>query len=297
MCTIPFTGSGVAIITPFRDGKINFDKLGELLEMHVAKSTDAIVICGTTGEASAMPDSEHLEAIAYTVDKIKGRIPVIAGAGSNDTQHGVKLSMEAEKLGVDGLLSVTPYYNKTTQKGLYLHYMEIAKHVNIPIILYNVPSRTGVNIQPETLLKLAEADTIVGIKEASGNMSQATKIAALLGDRIAMYSGDDDMILPVLSVGGKGVISVLANILPQETHDICENFFAGNLEEARKLQLKYYDLVKALFIEVNPIPVKEAMNLLGYEVGELRLPLCEMEDKNREKLRYELERVGLTIKK
>ncbi len=296
MSGVPFTGSGVAIVTPFRDGKINFDKLGELIDLHIANHTDAIIICGTTGEAAAMPDEEHLEAISYTVDRVKGRIPVIAGTGSNDTMHGVHLSKRAEELGADGLLSVTPYYNKATQKGLVMHYMEIAKHVDIPIIVYNVPSRTGVNLQPETLLKLTEADNIVGIKEAGGNLSQVAKIASMCGDRVAIYSGDDDVIVPVLSLGGKGVISVLANILPRETHDICEKFFNGDIAGARELQLRYYDLVKALFIEVNPIPVKTAMNMLGYDVGALRLPLCDMEEKNRAILRQALISAGLTIK-
>lgn len=291
-----FTGSGVAIVTPFSNGKIDFDKLGELIELHIEKKTDSIIICGTTGEATTMPDAEHLEAISYTVQKVAGRIPVIAGTGSNDTNHGVKLSMDAQKLGVDALLSVTPYYNKATQKGLVAHYMEIAKHVDIPIIAYNVPSRTGVNLLPETLLKLTEAENIVGVKEAGGNISQVAKIAALCGDKIDIYSGDDDIIVPVLSLGGKGVISVMANILPYETHMICEKFFAGDVAGARELQLSYYDLVKALFIEVNPIPIKTAMNLLGYQVGELRLPLCEMEEKNLEVLRRELVKAGLKIK-
>lgn len=296
MKKIPFTGSGVAIVTPFKNGKIDFDKLGELIEFHIANSTDAIVICGTTGESAAMPDAEHISAVEYTVKKVNGRIPVVAGAGSNDTHHGVELSKAVERVGADAILSVTPYYNKATQKGLIMHYTEIAKAVNIPIILYNVPGRTGVNIQPETLLKLSEIDNIVGIKEAGGNISQVAKIASLCGDKIAIYSGDDDMIVPVMSLGGVGVISVLANVLPQETHDITAKFFEGDIKGARELQLKLYDLVKALFIEVNPIPVKTAMNLLGFDVGPLRLPLCEMEEKNLKVLRAEMEKLGMKIK-
>ncbi len=295
MKKLPFTGSGVALITPFKNGKIDFDKMGELIELHIEKQTDSIIICGTTGESAAMPDAEHISAIEYAVNKAAGRIPIIAGAGSNDTAHGVALSAKAAKVGADALLSVTPYYNKATQKGLVRHYTEIAKVVDIPIILYNVPSRTGVNIQPETLLELSKIEHIVGVKEAGGNISQVAKIASLCGDEVAIYSGDDDMIVPVMSLGGVGVISVLANILPKETHDITAMCFAGDYKGARELQLKYYDLIKALFIEVNPIPVKTAMNLLGYDVGELRLPLCEMEEKNVAVLKRELEKIGLTI--
>lgn len=296
MKKLPFTGSGVAIVTPFKDGKINFDKLGELIEFHIENSTDAIIICGTTGESAAMPDAEHISAVEYTVQKANGRIPVIAGAGSNDTHHGVELSKSVQKVGADAILSVTPYYNKATQKGLIYHYTEIASAVDIPIILYNVPSRTGVNIQPETLLKLSEIENIVAVKEAGGNISQVAKIAALCGDKMAIYSGDDDCIVPVMSLGGAGVISVVANILPKETHDITARCLAGDYKGARELQLKLYDLIKALFIEVNPIPVKTAMNMLGYEVGDLRLPLCEMEEKNKAVLRAEMEKLGMEIK-
>lgn len=296
MSKLPFTGSGVAIVTPFKNGKIDFDKLGELIEFQIANSTDAIIICGTTGESAAMPDAEHISAIEYTVQKVKGRIPVVAGAGSNDTNHGVHLSKDAQRVGADALLSVTPYYNKATQKGLVMHYSAIASAVDIPIILYNVPSRTGVNMLPETLLKLSEIDNIVGVKEAGGNISQVAKIASLCGDKMAIYSGDDDMIVPVMSLGGAGVISVLANILPKETHDITAHCLAGDFESARKLQLKLYDLIKALFIEVNPIPVKTALNLMGFDVGELRLPLCEMEEKNIAVLRAEMEKAGIQLK-
>ncbi|MBE7063598.1 MAG: 4-hydroxy-tetrahydrodipicolinate synthase [Clostridia bacterium] len=293
---MPFTGSGVAIVTPFKNGKINFDKLGELIEFHIANSTDAIIICGTTGESAAMPDAEHISAIEYTVQKVAGRIPVVAGAGSNDTHHGVNLSRDAQRVGADALLSVTPYYNKATQKGLVMHYSAIASAVDIPIILYNVPSRTGVNMLPETLLKLSEIDNIVGVKEAGGNISQVAKIASLCGDKMAIYSGDDDMIVPVMSLGGAGVISVLANILPKETHDITAHCLAGDYVSARQIQLKLYDLIKALFIEVNPIPVKTALNLMGFDVGELRLPLCEMEEKNLAVLRAEMEKAGIALK-
>ncbi len=296
MSKLPFTGSGVAIVTPFKNGKINFDKLGELIEFHIANSTDAIIICGTTGESAAMPDAEHISAIEYTVQKVAGRIPVVAGAGSNDTHHGVNLSRDAQRVGADALLSVTPYYNKATQKGLVMHYSAIASAVDIPIILYNVPSRTGVNMLPETLLKLSEIDNIVGVKEAGGNISQVAKIASLCGDKMAIYSGDDDMIVPVMSLGGAGVISVLANILPKETHDITAHCLAGDYVSARQIQLKLYDLIKALFIEVNPIPVKTALNLMGFDVGELRLPLCEMEEKNLAVLRAEMEKAGIALK-
>ncbi len=296
MKNLPFTGSGVALVTPFKNGKINFDKMGELIELHIEKQTDAIIVCGTTGESATMPDAEHISAVEYSVQKAKGRIPIIAGAGSNDTSHGVHLSAEMQRVGADALLSVTPYYNKATQKGLIRHYTDIAKAVDIPIILYNVPSRTGVNIQPETLLQLSEIEHIVGVKEAGGNISQVAKIAALCGDKVAIYSGDDDMIVPVMSLGGVGVISVVANILPKETHDITARCFAGDFKGARELQLKLYDLIKALFIEVNPIPVKTAMNLLGYDVGELRMPLCEMEEKNIAVLRAEMEKLGMQIK-
>ena len=296
MKNLPFTGSGVALVTPFKDGKIDFHKMGELVELHIEKHTDAIIVCGTTGESATMPDAEHISAVEYCVQKAAGRIPIVAGAGSNDTSHGVQLSAAMQRVGADALLSVTPYYNKATQKGLIRHYTEIANVVDIPIILYNVPSRTGVNIQPETLLELSKIEHIVGVKEAGGNISQVAKIAALCGDKVAIYSGDDDMIVPVMSLGGVGVISVLANILPQETHDITARCFAGDFKGARELQLKLYDLIKALFIEVNPIPVKTAMNMLGYNVGELRMPLCEMEEKNAAVLRAELEKLGMEIK-
>lgn len=289
---LPFTGSGVAIVTPFDGMSTDYDELGRLIELHIANGTDAIVICGTTGEASTMPDSEHLAAIEYTVNTVNGRIPVIAGTGSNDTYHAAELSKKAEQLGADGLLQVTPYYNKTTQKGLVEHFTQVANAVKIPIILYNVPSRTGMSISIDTLKKLAEIDNIVAVKEASGNISYAAKLAAEV-PQLHIYSGNDDMIVPILSLGGKGVISVVANIMPRETHDICEKFFKGDIEGSRKLQLEMLELINALFIETNPIPVKTAMRELGYKVGNLRMPLCDMEDKNLEILKNAMSKLGV----
>jgi len=291
-----FTGSGVAIVTPFTEDGVDFQKLGELIEYQISEKTDAIIICGTTGEASTMPDEEHMATIKYTVEKVNGRIPVIAGTGSNDTKHCIELSKYAESVGSDGLLLVTPYYNKTTQKGLVEHYKAVAKEVNIPIILYNVPGRTGVNITPETLKTLSEVDNIVAIKEASGNISQVAQMAALCGDSIDIYSGNDDMIVPILSLGGKGVISVVANIAPKDTHDIIEKYMQGDIEGSRNLQLKMLPLINALFIEVNPIPVKTAMNLLGYHVGKLRMPLTDMSEKNLNILKQELINYGFKLK-
>lgn len=289
---LPFTGSGVAIVTPFNGDTTNYDELGRLIEMHIEKGTDAIIICGTTGEASTMPDSEHLAAIEYTVKKAAGRIPIIAGTGSNETAHAVALSKKAEKLGADGLLQVTPYYNKASSKGLIAHFTAIAESVSIPIILYNVPSRTGVNISIPVLKELAKIPNIVAIKEASGNISYTAKVAAEVPE-LYIYSGNDDMIVPVLSLGGKGVISVLANVMPQETHDMCQAFFDGNTEKAKDMQLKYLELINALFVEVNPIPVKTALNLMGYNAGNLRLPLIEMEEKNLEVLKNSMKSAGL----
>ncbi len=288
-----FTGSGVAIITPFlENGAVDFDALEKLIEFQIAHKTDAIIICGTTGEASTMPDAEHLSVIRFAVEKTAGRVPVIAGAGSNDTAHGVELCKEAAKTGIDGLLLVTPYYNKATQKGLYLHYKAMATATDLPLILYNVPGRTGVNIGVDTAKKLAELDQVVAIKEASGNISYTAQIAAACPE-LTIYSGNDDMILPCLSLGGKGVISVLANVMPEETHDMCEKFFTGDTEGAAKLQLDLLDLVNALFIEVNPIPVKTALHLMGMCGGTLRLPLCEMTDGNLAVLKQALTKHGL----
>lgn len=283
-----FTGSGVAIITPFaKDGSIDFEELGKILEFQIENETDAIIICGTTGESAAMPDSEHLSVIDYTVKKVNGRIPVIAGTGSNDTAHGINLCKAAEKLGVDGLLTVTPYYNKTTQRGLVKHFTALANSVKIPLILYNVPSRTGLNIKPDTLLELSKVENIIGIKEASGNITQVAQMAAKCPDMV-IYSGNDDQIIPIMSVGGLGVISVLANIEPKKTHDMCQKFLDKDTEGAMKLQLEAMEVIDALFCEVNPIPVKKAMSLMGYNTDTLRLPLCEISPENEKYLRRAL---------
>jgi 4-hydroxy-tetrahydrodipicolinate synthase len=290
---LPFTGSGVAIITPFDGNKTNYDELGKLIEMHIANKTDAIIICGTTGEASTMPDEEHLAAIEYTVKKAAGRICIVAGTGSNDTAHAVALSKKAEELGADALLQVTPYYNKATQKGLVAHFGAVAEAVSIPIILYNVPSRTGVSISIDTLKELAaKYENIVGVKEASGNISYTAKVAAEVPE-LYIYSGNDDMIVPVLSLGGKGVISVVANIMPEETHNICKYYFDGEVDKSRELQLKMLDLINKLFIEVNPIPVKTAMNMMGFNAGNLRMPLTDMSESNKEALRQSMINMGL----
>lgn len=282
--TLPFTGSGVAIITPFDGNTTNYDALGELIDWQIEQGTDAIIICGTTGEASTMPDAEHLAAIEYTVKRVAKRVPVIAGTGSNETAHAIELSKKAEALGADGLLQVTPYYNKTTQKGLIAHFGAIADAVNIPIILYNVPSRTGVNISIPVLKELAKRDNIVAIKEASGNISYTAQVAAEVPE-LYIYSGNDDMIVPVMSLGGKGVISVLANVMPKETHELCKAYLDGECTKATKMQLDLLDLVNALFIEVNPIPVKTAINLMGKNGGNLRLPLVDMADDTLAKLK------------
>lgn len=280
-----FKGSGVAIITPFtKNNKINYTKFAELIEYQIKNQTDAIVVCGTTGEASTLSENEKKELINFTVEVVKKRIPVIAGTGGNNTSNVVTLSKYAQKVGADGLLIVTPYYNKCTQNGLYLHYKEISDNANIPIILYNVPSRTGVNIEIETLVKLSNLPNIIGIKEASSNISQIMDIFSRIDKKFLVYSGNDDQILPILSLGGQGVISVLANIYPKETHDICYEFFNGNIDVSRQLQFKYLDLIKSLFKEVNPIPIKEALNYLGYDVGKCRLPLCDMSTKNKDLL-------------
>ena len=282
--TLPFTGSGVAIITPFDGNTTNYDALGELIDWQIEQGTDAIIICGTTGEASTMPDAEHLAAIEYTVERVAKRVPVIAGTGSNETAHAIELSKKAEELGADGLLQVTPYYNKTTQKGLIAHFGAIADAVNIPIILYNVPSRTGVNISIPVLKELAKRDNIVAIKEASGNIGYTAQVAAEVPE-LYIYSGNDDMIVPVMSLGGKGVISVLANVMPKETHELCKAYLDGECTKATKMQLDLLDLVNALFIEVNPIPVKTAINLMGKNGGNLRLPLVDMADDTLAKLK------------
>ena len=289
MKDIVFRGAGVAIITPFTEDGINFDELGRIIEDQIAGGTDAIVITGTTGESATMTDAEHKSAIKYAVEKVAGRIPVVAGTGSNETDYAIQLSKYAEEVGADALLVVTPYYNKCTQKGLVQHYTAIADAVNIPIIMYNVPSRTGVNIQVPTYKKLSEHPRIVAVKEASGDLSQIAKIRHACGDDLAVYSGNDDQIIPILSLGGQGVISVLSNVAPRETHNICQLYFDGKVQEAAKLQIEFIDLIGALFCEVNPIPVKVAMRMKGYNAGILRLPLSEMEPEHEALLRKALE--------
>lgn len=289
-----FRGSGVAIVTPFKEnGEINYELLGDLIEFQIENNTDSIIICGTTGESSTLNDHDHLECIRFAVDKVNKRVPVIAGTGSNDTEHGVFLTKRAKQLGADACLLVTPYYNKTTQKGLIEHYAYIAKKVDIPLILYNVPSRTGLNITPKTALELSKIDNIVAIKEASGNISQVAELMNLCEGKLDLYSGNDDQIVPLLSLGGKGVISVLANVAPKQTHDIVQQYLDGNIEESRKLQLKMLPLINALFCEVNPIPVKAALELMGYPVGRCRMPLTSMEDAHLELLTKEMKNAGL----
>ena len=287
-----FKGAGVAIVTPFHaDGSINYEKF---VESQIAGGTDAIIVCGTTGESSTLTHEEHLDLIRFCIETVKGRVPVVAGTGSNCTETAVYLSTEAEKYGADGLLLVTPYYNKATQNGLFAHYKKIADSVKLPIILYNVPSRTGCNIQPQTAARLCtEVENIVGIKEASGNISQIAKLMSLAGDKVDLYSGNDDQIVPILSLGGKGVISVLSNIAPKQTHDICQMYFDGNVEGSRDLQLKAIPVIDGLFCEVNPIPVKKAMNFMGLEAGPLRRPLTEMEDAHAAGLKKAMEDFGI----
>lgn len=274
-----FKGSGVAIVTPFDENyQVDYEQLRKLVDFHVEHKTDAIIVCGTTGESATQSVEEHLESISVVAEQANGRIPVIAGAGSNDTNTAIEISQESEKCGVDGLLIVTPYYNKCTQGGLVQHYTKVAESTDLPIIMYNVPSRTGCNILPATAVKIAkEVDNIVAIKEASGNISQVAELAALANGCIDIYSGNDDQILPLMSLGGIGVISVTANIIPDDTHDLCQKFFEGDIEGARALQLKAIELCKALFCEVNPIPVKKATELMGMTNGVVRLPLTEME--------------------
>lgn len=290
-----FKGAGVAIVTPFtKNNEVDFDKLGELIEYQIAGGTDAIIICGTTGEASTLTHEEHLECIRYTVNKVAKRVPVIAGTGSNATDTAIYLSQEAESYGVDALLLVTPYYNKATQKGLIAHFTEVANSVKLPIILYNVPGRTGCNITPQTVATLVKnVDNIVGIKEASGNIAQVAEVMQLTEGKIDLYSGCDEMVVPVMSLGGIGVISVLSNIAPRETHDMVMKYLEGDVVGSRELQLKYLSLINALFCEVNPIPVKKAVNLMGMNVGHLRMPLTEMEPANAERLLKEMQAVGI----
>lgn len=282
MKKIIFEGCGTAIVTPFTEEGVNFEEFRKLIEFQIENEVDAIIVCGTTGEASTMTEEEKKETIKFAINLAKGRTKVIVGTGSNNTKLAVEMSKFAEEAGADGILVVTPYYNKTTQAGLIAHYTEIARNVNLPIIMYSVPGRTGVNILPETCLELSKIENIVAIKEASGNLSQVAKIASLCRDDLAIYSGNDDQIIPVLSLGGKGVISVLSNVMPKYTHDMIKKYFEGNLKDATKMQLDVIDLTDALFVEVNPIPAKYALNLMGFDFGVPRLPLIELSDKNKE---------------
>ena len=293
MKEVVFTGAGVAIVTPFTDTGINFSELGRMIEDQIAGGTDAIVITGTTGESATMSDEEHRQAIKFAVEKVRGRVPVVAGTGSNETAYAVELTQYAAEVGANAALIVTPYYNKCTQNGLVRHYEKIADSVSMPIILYNVPSRTGVSIKTETYVKLAKHPRIVAVKEANGDLSSVLRTRHACGDDLAVYSGNDDQIVPILSLGGKGVISVLSNIMPKQTHDICRLYFEGKIQEAAKLQIELTDVIDALFSEVNPIPVKTALRLMGYAVGPLRMPLTEMESANAEKLSAALVKHGL----
>jgi 4-hydroxy-tetrahydrodipicolinate synthase len=292
-----FKGAGVALITPMKEnGDVNFDKLGEIIDFQVDNNTDSIIICGTTGEASTLSHEEHIECIRYAVEKTAKRIPVIAGTGSNSTDTAIYLSKEAQKCGADGLLLVSPYYNKATQKGLIIHFTDIAQSVDLPIILYNVPGRTGCNILPETVVKLAKSvDNIIGIKEASGDISQIARLARLAEGELDIYSGNDDQIAPIMALGGLGVISVLSNIAPRQTHDIASAYLDGNPGECTKLQLEALDLINSLFCEVNPIPVKTAMNLMGMNVGPLRKPLSPMEEADIKRLKRDMLAFGLKL--
>ncbi len=283
-----FKGAGVAIVTPFTEDGINFPEFGRMIDAQVAGHTDAIIVAGTTGEAATMSDAEHKEAIKFAVEHTKGRVPVVAGTGSNDTAYAIQLSQYADKVGADGLLLVTPYYNKCTQKGLVQHFNKIADSVNIPCILYDVPSRTGVSIKVPTYVELSKHPNIVAVKEANGDLSSILRLRYAVGDEMAVYSGNDDQIVPILSLGGMGVISVLSNVAPKETHDICQLYFDGKVKEAAKLQIAFTDLADALFCETNPIPAKTAMRMMGYEAGPLRMPLSEMEPENLEKLKKAL---------
>lgn len=292
MKKILFTGCGTAIATPFNENGVNLEEFKKLVEFQIKEGVDAIIVCGTTGEASTMTEEEKIATIKCAVETANGRIPIIAGTGGNNTSQAIKMSKIAENLGVDGLLIVTPYYNKTTQAGLVEHYKAIASEVSLPIIIYNVPGRTGLNITPQTCLELSKIENIVAVKEASGNLSQVAEIANLCKDNLIIYSGNDDQILPVLSLGGKGVISVLSNIEPKLTHDMVDLFLQGKIEEAKNLQLKAIPLIKALFSEVNPIPVKEALNIIGYNYGIPRLPLVAMSEKGKEKLKEEIYKIN-----
>lgn len=290
-----FTGAGVAIVTPMKEnGEVNYEQFAKLIEFQIEGGSDAIIVCGTTGEASTLSHEEHLDVVKYCIDKVAGRVPVIAGTGSNCTETAIYLSQEAEKYGADGVLLVSPYYNKATQNGLYAHFKAVADAISIPVILYNVPGRTGCNIMPETVVRLCQdVPNIVAVKEASGNISQVARLAALAKGCVDIYSGNDDQIVPILSLGGKGVISVLSNVAPKETHDICQKYFDGDVKGSLDLQLKAMDLCDKLFIEVNPIPVKKALNLMGMEAGSLRMPLTEMEPANAAKLEKAMREFGI----
>lgn len=288
-----FRGAAVAIITPFTETGINYEEFSRVIEAQIAGGTDAIVVAGTSGEAATMSDAEHKAAIKFVVEQVKGRVPVIAGTGSNDTAYAIQLSQYAESVGVDGLLVVTPYYNKCTQKGLIAHYKAIAEAVKTPIILYDVPSRTGVGIQTQTYVELAKIPNIVAVKEANGDLSKILRLRAAVGDELVLYSGNDDQIVPILSLGGQGVISVLSNVAPADTHKMCQAFFDGDVQTAAALQIAYSDLIDALFCEVNPIPVKVAMRKLGFAAGPLRAPLCEMEPAHEAQLEAALRNHGL----
>ncbi len=288
-----FTGAGVALVTPFTEDGINFPELGRMIEDQIAGGTDAIVIAATTGESASMTDEEHRAAIKFAVDQVKGRIPVIAGTGSNETAYAIQLTQYAEKVGADAALVVTPYYNKCTQNGVVRHYNMIADSVNIPLILYDVPSRTGFGIKTETYVKLAAHPRIAAVKEANGDLSAILRLRKACGDDLAVYSGNDDQIVPILSLGGKGVISVLSNVVPRQTHDMCQLYFDGKVKESAQLQIDYSDLIDALFCEVNPIPGKVALRLMGYDVGQLRMPLTEIEPVHLEQLKTALKNHGL----
>ena len=293
MKKIIFKGCGTAIVTPFTEDGVNFEEFGKLIEDQIENKVDSIIVCGTTGEASTMSLDEKKETIKFAVEKVAGRIPVIAGTGGNSTVSVIEMTKYAESVGVDGALIVTPYYNKCTQEGLIMHYKAIAEKTNLPIIVYSVPGRTGVNILPKTCLELSKIENIVAIKEASGNLSQVAEIASLCGEELNIYSGNDDQILPVLSLGGIGVISVLSNVMPKYTHDMTQNFFDGNVSEATKMQLDAVELINALFCEVNPIPVKEALNMLGWNMGNPRLPLTKLSDNGCMQMENALKNMGL----
>lgn len=291
-----FTGAGTALVTPMKNGKVDYDALEKLIEFQIENSIDALIVTATTGEAPTLEDDEHIDVVKFCVEKVNKRVPVIAGTGSNNTEHAVMMSKKAEEVGADGLLWVSPYYNKATQEGLYQHYKTLAESTNLPAILYNVPGRTGLNILPETVERLAEIDNIVAIKEADGNVKQAMDIIRRCGDKIDVLSGDDDLVVPMMAMGGKGVISVLSNVAPKETHEMCQLCFDGEFDKAAKLQLKYIKLIDALFSEVNPIPVKTALNAMGMIEDEFRLPLCKMGEKAKANLLVKMKEVGIKIK-